>query len=142
MDDVDVLAVDEDTVNERYIPPFDTGILLAEAYFHAIEGAFQFLMREQFLDALARFPRQKVQPSWRERSFLALTNIVWAIGSKWLDMAQLCHPEYADTHVVYYARARALGLDHRIIADHPDVERVQGIGLLALYLMLNGSIAR
>jgi hypothetical protein len=43
---------------------------------------------------------------------------------------------------VYYARARRLGLDHRVVSEHPDVERVQAIGILAFYLLIIGSIAR
>lgn len=47
-----------------------------------------------------------------------------------------------DTHQDYYARARALGLDHRVVFDHPDIDQVQGMGLLSLYLLFNGSVTR
>jgi hypothetical protein len=142
MDDTDLLAVDEDAVDECYLPPVHAATVLAGAYFHAVQGAFHFTMQETFLQNLVAFPRHKRQPSWKERRWLALANIVWAVGAKWVEMAQLNPPEQTDPHPVYYARARALGLDHRVMADHPDVERVQGIGILSLYLLTNGSVTR
>lgn len=141
LDDTNVLSVNEDHINERTWPPFDTALILAEAYFHAMQGAFDFVQREQFLDTLVQFPKQQAVLSWPERRWLALANLVWAIGSKWLHLAKLDHSSVED-HLVYYARARSLGLDHRVVFDHPDVERVQAIGLLAFYLLINGSIAR
>ena len=45
-------------------------------------------------------------------------------------------------HIEFYARARALGLDHRVVFDHPVLEQIQSLGLLGFYLYINGSIAR
>jgi len=142
MDDTDLLAVDEDTVDHLQWPPMYLALVLSEAFFHAMQGAFQFVVREQFLDTLAQFPRTKAIPSWAERRWLSLANLVWAIGAKWLQMTQLDNDMFRDNHLVFYARARALGLDHRVLFDHPEVERVQAIGLLAFYLLINGSVTR
>jgi hypothetical protein len=142
MDDTDILAIDEDNIDEQQVPPRETVVILSEAYFHALQGAFHFIRRESFLEILATFPQHTSMLSWVQRRWLALANIVWAIGSKWLRMSKLDHICSAETHLVYYARARRLGLDHRVVSDHPDVERVQAIGILAFYLFINGSIAR
>ncbi|EXJ89948.1 hypothetical protein A1O3_03015 [Capronia epimyces CBS 606.96] len=141
MDNTDVLAVDEDHVEQYEWPPGDSALILAEAYFHALQGAFQFILRDQFLATLVSFPRQTM-PSWGQRRWLAMANLVWAVGSLWLQMTRLDNSEKIDTHLLYYARARALGIDHRILFDHPDIERVQAIGLLAFYLLVNGSVTR
>ncbi|KAK5188665.1 hypothetical protein LTR96_011517 [Exophiala xenobiotica] len=142
MDDFDLLAVDEDLVDPYEWPPAQTAALLSEAYFHAMQDAFPFVDRESFLRRVFSYTRVRSVPSWRERGWLALANIVWAVGAKWLQITELDHQEARETHLVHYARARALGLDHRIMFDHPDVDRVQGIGLLAFYLLINGSIDR
>jgi hypothetical protein len=142
MDDLDLLAIDEDHVDPYEWPPAQTAALLSEAYFHAMQGAFPFVIRGPFLQKLFSYPRGISVPSWSQRSWLALANTVWAIGAKWLQITELDPQEAQETHLVYYARARALGLDHRVMFDHPDVDRVQGIGLLAFYLLINGSIAR
>lgn len=142
MDDRNVLAVDEDYVNELDRPPPDTAVILSEAYFHALQGAFHFVGRDDFLTTLRAFPQQHRRLEWSQRRWLALANVVWAIGSKWLQISKLDHVDHPDSHLVYYARARRLGLDHRIMFDHPDIERVQAMGIVAFYLFLNGSIAR
>ncbi|EXJ94592.1 hypothetical protein A1O1_02988 [Capronia coronata CBS 617.96] len=141
MDNTDVLAIDEDHVEQYEWPPGDSAVVLVEAYFHAMQGAFQFVLREPFLRELVDFPRHKM-PSWSERRWLAMANLVWAVGSLWLQITKLDPSDKPDGHLVYYARARALGIDHRILFDHPDIERVQGIGLLTFYLLVNGSVTR
>ncbi|KIW69264.1 hypothetical protein, variant [Phialophora macrospora] len=142
MDDTNVLAVDEDFVDQYHWPSRESVLLLSEAFFHAMQGAFQFVLREQFLQQAYQFSATGPNPSWAKRHWLALANLVWAIGSKWLQITKLGEQESSDEHLIYYARARALGLDHRVMFDHPDIERVQGIGLLSFYLLINGSITR
>jgi hypothetical protein len=114
MDDTDVLATDDD---EQQVPQRETALILSEAYFHALQGAFHFVRGESFLEMLATFLPHK-------------------------SISKLDHIYAVETHLVYYARARRLGLDHRVVSDHPDVERVQAIAILAFYLLINGSIAR
>ncbi len=143
MDDTDVLAIDEDFVDQTHWPAKETMVLLSEAFFHAMQGAYHFVLREQFLTQAFQFSVQEQGPlPWRKRRWMALANLVWAIGSKWLQITKLHDANFKEDHLIYYARARALGLDHRVMFDHPDIERVQGIGLLAFYLLINGSISR
>ncbi|EXJ60048.1 hypothetical protein A1O7_04197 [Cladophialophora yegresii CBS 114405] len=142
MDDTNVLGVDEDYVDQYHWPAKESMVLLSEAFFHAMQGAFHFVLREQFLQQAYQFSGTGQHPSWSKRHWLALANLVWAIGSKWLQITKLNEPDSDDDHLIFYARARALGLDHRVMFDHPDVDRVQGIGLLSFYLLINGSITR
>ncbi|KAK4940189.1 hypothetical protein LTR10_019617 [Elasticomyces elasticus] len=142
MDEADLLAIDEDLVDPYEWPLADAGLILSEACFHALQGTFPFILREEFLQTMFRYPRQRPMPSWGQRRWLAMANLVWAVGAKWLQITKLEQQNAQDIHLLYYARARALGLDHRVLFDHPDIERVQGIGLLAFYLLSNGSITR
>jgi hypothetical protein len=142
MDDTDVLTVDEDFVDQYYWPPAKTIVLLSEAFFHAMQGATCFVSREEFLHDVFQFALSDRQISWYQLPRMALANLTWAIAAKWLQMAKLNEPNSIDDHVTYYARARALGLDHRVMFDHPDIERIQGIGLISFYLLINGSITR
>ena len=142
MDHTDLLSINEDYVNEYHWPAKRTLVLLSEAFFHAMQGAFHFVVREQFLQEVYQFSPVRRSPSWAERRWLALANLVWAVGSKWLHIAKMDDSINNEDHLIYYARARALGLDHRVVFDHPDLERVQGIGLLSFYLLINGSISR
>jgi hypothetical protein len=83
-------------------------VLLSEAFFHAMQGAYHFVLREQFLQQAYQFSVQQQPLPWSKRRWLALANLVWAIGSKWLQLTKLNEPNSHDNHLVYYARARAL----------------------------------
>ena len=142
MDDFDLLSVDEDHVIAHEMPSLELSFTLAEACFHAVQGSFAFVHREQFLDVLAHFPRKQSPLSWAERRWLALANLVFALGAKWLQQTEPGDSLVVHNHLEFYARARALGLDHRIVFDHPVLEQIQALGLLAFYLFVNGSIFR
>ena len=142
LDDVDLLSIDEDYVVAQEMPPLDVAFILSQACFHALQGPFEFIHPESFLEALAHFPRHKRNMSWEERRWLAMANLVFAAGTKWLNLTRSEDEPVPGDHVEYYARARALGLDHRIMFDHPVLEQVQALGLLAFYLFVNGSITR
>lgn len=140
MDDQDPLSTGEDEITRYQLPPLDLALVLTEAYYNCLHGAFHFVDRESFITELIAQSAQS--SSWPNPRFLALANMMWAVGAKWLEMCQLDHHGVSQEHSVYYARARALGLDHRIHLDHPNIQLVQGTGLLAFYLMVNGSIQR
>ena len=142
MDDEDLLFVNEEDVDSQQLPPPATALVLCEAYFHALQGAFQFVKRESFIRILNQLFIGPRHTTWTRRRIMGLANIIWAVGAKWLNDTNLDPNGIAERHTVYYARARGLGLDHRISFDHPDVQMTQAIGILAFYLMMNGSIQR
>ena len=142
MDDENLLLIDEDYIQPGQLPSAEIALTLSEAYFHAVQGAFQFFQRGWFLHELNELLTGNEPPSWAQRRTLRLVNIVWAVGAKWLQITQLQGQTMVEGHLAYYARARALGLDHRILSDHPDVEMTQAIGVLGFYLLINGSIQR
>lgn len=152
MDDQDLLEIDEDYIDPHELPSWHSALILSEAYFHSLQGAFRFVQRENFLKELKRTYESAARgrlPSWSRRRYLSVANMMWSIGAKWLETRQPKQPRAShvdqtpiESHLVYYARARSLGLDHRIQLDHPDIQTVQGLGILAFYLMANGSIQR
>lgn len=153
MDDEDLLKVDEDWVQANELPPWQMAIVLSEAYFHSLQGAFCFVDRHSFYPELSAAYQRATRgrnPSWDNRKYLALANMMWAVGAKWLELTRLdMRPaqhvgmsSVSEGHLTYYARARALGLDHRMQLDHPSLPSVQGMGILAFHMMANGSIQR
>ncbi|KAK5188954.1 hypothetical protein LTR92_011046 [Exophiala xenobiotica] len=140
MDESNLLSVDEDYIEAGKLPPPETAILLSQACFHSLHDAFRFLDGDIFLQTLSNFPRNTLVLSLAQRRWLALANTIWAVGARWLETAKLTG--FNETHLVYYARARALGLDHRIVLGHPDVETLQAIGLLSFYFFINRSISQ
>lgn len=140
----------EDYVDAHLTPSWQVAQVLTEAYFHSIQGAFRFIEREQFFQDLRHIYNATITTplGWPQRRTLAVANVMWAIGAKWMEMTQLdrqTHPDNAgvplvENQLVYYARARSLGLDHRMQVDHPSLETVQGMAILSFYLLSNGSV--
>jgi hypothetical protein len=142
MDEENILSVDEDYVEACHWPGDEIAQILSEAYFHALQGIFNWIDREKFLLELSEYRNNKGPMTWDSRRWLALANLVWAIGSKWLSQAKLNDDAGFENHLVYYARARALGLDHRVMLDHPGMQGVRALGMLSFYLFTNGSVTR
>ena len=148
MDEANLLAVDEETVDPMEMPPMPVGMALAESYFETVHSSFPLVDKEVFMDVLVNRFHSRPPLSWKVRRWLSVANIIFAIGAKWMNSAR---PQRSDIsgrnvgpgdHIVYYARARSLGLDHRLIMDHPMLEQIQSLGLLGLYLILNHQISR
>jgi hypothetical protein len=142
MEDENLLTIDEDYVNAFHLPGDGAAQILCEAFFHALHGIFDCFTREEFLLELKEFPRSSTALSWDQRRWLALTNLMWAIGSKWLHQASLNDDLGIENHLVYYARARALGIDHRVMLDHQGFHSIKALGMLSFYLFTNGSVTR
>jgi hypothetical protein len=53
VDETELLSVDEDNINPLERPKFDVALILMEAAFCAMNGAFRFLSPEQFLYQLS-----------------------------------------------------------------------------------------
>ena len=145
MEDANLLLINEDVVDALRWPQHDLAERLSRACFASLDGVFSFLDEKEFFKTLAAFPRGTQIISWAHRRFLGMANVVFAIGVRRLATADiLSHGDFAgsEDHLVYYARARALGVDHRMLFDHPLFQQVQALGLLAVYLLVNNSVAR
>ena len=143
MDDEDLLSLDEDFVDPLHWPGDVTARLLTEAFFHCLHGIFDCFVRERMLADLDAFARNRFSPlSWEQRRWLARTNLMWAIGAKWLQRSMLNDDLAMENHLMYYARARALGLDHRVLLEHPGIMGINALGMLSFYMFTNGSVSR
>lgn len=69
-------------------------------------------------------------------------NMVWAFSARWLELAMPSRFQDLESHLVFYARARALGLDHRVPFDHPNLDMIENTGVLVAYLLMNGSVSK
>jgi hypothetical protein len=141
-DEADLLSVDEESVYQHHIPSGEACLLLGEAFFHASLGCFPFVVRHSYISDIQRCRHSDFPSTLSDRGLLSLLNMIWAIASRWIQSSNLNTNIAIDDHLTYYARARALGLDHRLLYDHPDIYRLQGLGLLSFYLIINGSIQR
>ncbi|KAK7883591.1 hypothetical protein LTR67_011090 [Exophiala xenobiotica] len=67
MDDVDLLAFDEDTIDPYEWPSGHDAYLLTEDLFHAMQGAYPFIVRETFLQTMLSYPQERIMPTWSQR---------------------------------------------------------------------------
>jgi hypothetical protein len=143
----------EDYIDPHIIPNWHVAQVLTEAYFSSVQGSFRFVERTEFLRDLQgvyETVTNRITPSWSQRRTLALANMMWAVGARWIGLCGLNDRQVPDhgkgllveDQLMYYARARSLGLDHRMQLEHPSLELVQGMGVLGLYLLSNGSVHR
>jgi hypothetical protein len=142
MEDDDLMSLEESSVDPLYWPGDATARLLFEAFFHSLHGVFDCLTRERVLAELDGFPRNFAGLSWEQRRWLAVTNLMWAIASKWLQRAMLNDDPGMENHLVYYARARALGLDDRILLERPGLQGINALAMHSFYLFANGLVSR
>lgn len=142
MDDFELLSVDEESVVPLERPPLDTAVALSEAYFDSLHNIFPFVDADQYREIIQQYAYHTPSASLDERRWLSTANVIFGLGSKWLHLTSPEGQNLAEDHLMYYARARGLGLDHRLSFDHPTLEQVQALGVLALYLFVNNSIAR
>lgn len=141
VDEANLLAVDEDVVDEYQWPSM--AATMAGAYFDTLYPTFPFVNKGQFLQELSQsYHFQEQLPIQQRRRWLAKANMIFCLGSKWFLQGNANSRVGRDDHLMYYARARKLGLDHRVVLDHPTVEQVDALGLLALYLIMNHQITR
>ena len=148
MDEADLLAVDEERVDPMEVPPLPIATVLAEAFFDTVHSSFPLIDKDLFMDNLVRRSHKQPALSWEGRRWLSTANIIFAIGAKWMYLTRPLGAVVQEfnvgpgDHIVYYARARSLGLDHRLIMDHPLLEQIQALGVLGLYLIVNHQISR
>jgi hypothetical protein len=141
LDEADLLSVDEEGVDEYQWPSM--AATMAGVFFDTMYPTFPFVDKEQFLQKLLQlYHLQERHPFGERRRWLAMANMIFCLGSKWLVQGGANGPTEQEDHLMYYARARKLGLDHRINLDHPTVAQVESLGLLGLYLTMNHQITR
>lgn len=106
--------------------------------------SFPILAREAFEDqfqkhfaAIRNENAPRLNPGWQ-----AILNMVFAIGAKYSHLAQVDWRADERDHLLYQARARLLGLGESTITMHPDIPRIQSLGLLSFYWLSVGQVSR
>ncbi|KAF7846547.1 hypothetical protein BT93_L4176 [Corymbia citriodora subsp. variegata] len=141
-DEQELLLVNEDFIDACELPPQDTALVLTRAFFEATSPTFRFCDQDSFYEKTYRYTdAHNVQPV-TDMQYLAQANMVWAVGAHWLKVHGYDTVITFHDHSYFYARARALGVDHRVHIDRPCLVLLSALGILSYYLFTNGSITR
>lgn len=137
-DDVPFLAHDD--VQPYQLPPRATADSLLACYLECVHPAFPILGKTTFLKQYQAFyDNTNLNPGPR---WLAILNLIFALGSRYSSLVQADWGGLADEHGVYFSRAWFLGLDANIMWAHAELQRIQITGLASFYLMATHQINR
>ncbi len=129
-----------------HIDPFElplqpTADLLFQSYLETVHPAFPIIGKNTFIYQYQAFQvsqdQSKINQNW-----LAILNLIFAIGAKYSHLIQAEWSGDKMDHMVYFARARLLGFNSDAILGHGELQTVQITGLMSFYLMALNQINR
>ena len=129
-----------DTVDPFEIPNRDIADNLFNTYLNIVHPSFPIIGKVNFIRQYRVFinsPHMKPGKKW-----LAILNMIFAIAAKYSHFIQADLKGTDKDHSIYLARARLLALNSESIFEHPDLQQVQVIGLVAFYLLAVSQINR
>ncbi|KAK3066298.1 hypothetical protein LTS18_001840, partial [Coniosporium uncinatum] len=141
LDDEDVPVTQN--VDISILPDHAEGVRLYEMFLESCHDHFPITGRKYFGDQLSKCLAansndgylQSLPPMWR-----AIINIVFAIGARYASLTGQTHNH--DEHVMYYTRARWVGIKGDFFIEHPDYQKIQVAVLLGFYFLTLGHINR
>ena len=137
-DDVDLVLPNQVMPNE--LPPRHTIEILLQTYLDSVHAFFPIVGRITFMNQVKSFlDNDHLKPG---KSWLAILNLMFAIAAKYSHLVQADWRGDERDHLIYFARARVLGLNGGSIFEHPDLQRLQVFGLMAFYLLSINHINR
>lgn len=126
-------------INPYEQPPREVADALFHSYLVTVHATFPIIGRSTFVQQYINFRRTAASSN---NSWLAILNLIFAIGAKNACMTEVDWIESGGDHMIYFTRARILGLNFNSILDHPDLQRIQIYGLISFYLAACSQINR
>lgn len=141
LDDVSV-SIAGGQIDPFFLPPKETADELLNAFFTTVYPTFPIVLKKLFMEQYDAFFRYFSPPA-RSRRWLAMLNLMFAIGSMYGRLTNADWKEESEIeHLKYFTRARVLNLDEASILEVPDLQQVQVVGLAAIYLVASNQTNR
>ncbi|MCJ1245580.1 hypothetical protein MMC30_002784 [Trapelia coarctata] len=137
-DDYSVIAPDQVEMFE--LPPRPIAEFLLHTYIESVHPTFPVIGKLNFRNQVQNFFNN--EQSTPGKSWLAILNLIFAIAAKYSHLVQAELRGDERDHLIYFTRARLLGMDSESILALPDLQRVQIAGLMSFYLMSVNQINR
>lgn len=129
-----------EAVDPYEMPPQEHAQMLFMTYMTRVHPSFPFVgrinLQNQFTRFLAR-PGSQPPPKW-----LAIINMIFAIAAKYSHLIQAEWQADERDHLIYFTRARMLAIDADTMFNHPDLQMIQILSLMSLYLMTVDQVNR
>jgi hypothetical protein len=136
---------DMEVVSPHQVEPFETPTrqtaeFLLHCYLESVHPTFPMIGKLIFRDQVRNyFENSQLTPG---KNWMAILNLVFAIGAVYSHVTQAEVRGDDRDHMIYFARARMLGMDSEAVLAQPDLQRVQIAGLMSFYLMSINQINR
>lgn len=136
---VDAMNRDIDDPWIYEMPAPQTAARLIDSYFVYVHPDFPILCKDEFMQRFHHYVENRGPGlSKTENMALCQINCVFAISSNFLSTTDENDDENGHRdHLIYYARIRALGLEHQQDYSETTQDYICALGLLGLYLVSN-----
>ena len=138
MDDVSIFTYE--AVDPYELPTPEVANHLFDAYMERVHSSFPFVGRlnltsqfRKLISGTAQRPPEK---------WLAILNLIFAIGAKYSHLINAEWKGDERDHLIYFTRARLLAVSSETIFRHPDLQMIQVLSLMSLYLLCNSQVNR
>ena len=112
---------------------------LFHIFFNGVHTSLPIIRQDLFMDQYHRLFSEASMKSGRK--WLAIFNMILAIGSRFRRISQPGVQENGDEHV-FFARAKSLNIPENFLYDHDDLQLVQAEALTAFYFLASSQINR
>lgn len=129
---------DSSPVEARLLPPKSWAVKLVDIFFASVWPSFPLIDRALFTRQFHRAFTRSAQPAPK---WLAVLNLVLAVGSKYYQLAEPVNGKDVNDHL-FFSRAVALNASHNMAVEHPDLHQVQIDLLHAVYYLASGQVNR
>jgi hypothetical protein len=138
LDDLTV-AVPE-SVDPYETPIKDIADNLFSAYLNTVHASFPIIGKATFISQYRKFVGgSQMKPG---NKWLAILNLIFAIAARHSHLVQADYRGDDRDHLVYFTRARMLGVNGETFFNHADLQQIQISGLVAFYLLSTNQINR
>ncbi|KPI44660.1 putative transcriptional regulatory protein [Cyphellophora attinorum] len=129
-----------EAVDPYEYPTPDVARHLFNAYMTRVHPTFPIVGKANLTTQFNKFVSGQVQRP--PEKWLAIINMIFAIGAKYSHLTQAEWKGDERDHLIYFTRARLLSVSSDTLFQHPDLQSIQIIGLISLYLMCISQINR
>lgn len=138
LDDLTV-AVPE-SVDPYETPIKDIADNLFSAYLNTVHASFPIIGKATFISQYRKFVGgSQMKPG---NKWLAILNLIFAIAARHSHLVQADYRGDDRDHLIYFTRARMLGVNGETFFNHADLQQIQISGLVAFYLLSTNQINR
>lgn len=131
------------SVDPHSVPTPEEITTLLDEYFNVVQPQFPFIGKLNFRHQMRSFLGwDNHKPARPSRKWFAVMNLVFAVAAKHMELIGTAFPAEHLHHRVFFARARILGLGTETYFEAPTLQRIQILGMAALYLMTLNQVNR